>query len=140
MMRPATIRILLVEDDPDDIELSLRALRKHGIADNTRVARDGADALDLLADADGPGFGLVLLDTRLPRLDGIEVLREIKSKPATRHTPVMMLVSSEQEREFLRRRGVRADGYLVKPVRFDELSGLMHSIGMRCPSCGCGRN
>jgi two-component system response regulator len=129
------IEILLVEDDADDLELSLRTLRKHGLANHVRVARDGAVALDIVADSGTPGLGLVLLDSKLPKRDGIEVLREIRSGATSRRLPVVMMVSSDQEREYLERQGAATDGYVVKPVAFETLSRVVHAIGLVCPLC-----
>lgn len=129
------MEILLVEDNPDDLELSLRSLRKHGPACRIRVARDGRAALGMACDREAGNIGVVLLDLRLPGMDGIEVLGELRSGSATRELPVVMMVSSELDRDFLARRGIRPDGFIVKPVSFEKLSGAVRAAGVRCDLC-----
>lgn len=130
------IEILLVEDSPDDLELSLRMLRRHGLVGRVRVARDGEAALGMARrGASASDLGLVLLDSRLPKLDSLDVLRQLKTAPSTRGIPVVMMVSSEQERDFLERQGARTDGYVVKPVAFENLTDAVHALGMCCSVC-----
>jgi len=119
--------ILLVEDNPDDEELTLRALRKNNIGNHVAVARDGAEALAFFfgdgrrparAPADYPQ--VVLLDLRLPKVEGLEVLKRLRADPRTRLQPVVILTSSDEERDLLRGYGLGANSYVRKPVDFNE--------------------
>lgn len=130
------IELLLVEDNPADAELTLRALRGRGLRNRFAVARDGAEALDYLfargahadrAVSDAPK--LILLDLRLPKVDGIEVLRAIKSDPRTRTIPVVVLTSSRQEPDIQRCDDLGADSYIVKPVDFEKLVEAVSDVG-----------
>jgi two-component system response regulator len=119
--------ILLVEDNPDDVLLTQRAFRKSGIANRLVVARDGAEALDYLF-ASGQWEGrdretdpvVVLLDLKLPKIDGLEVLRRLRSEPRTRLTPVVILTSSVEEMDLVRGYNLGANSYIHKPVDFDQ--------------------
>jgi two-component system response regulator len=119
--------ILLVEDNPDDELLALRALRKNGIASEVVVARDGVEALDYLF-ATGEYSGrdiedapqLVLLDLKLPKLDGLEVLRRLRSDERTRLLPVVILTSSKERQDMLDGYGLGANSYVRKPVNFER--------------------
>ncbi len=129
------VEILLVEDNPDDEFLVLRALRKHNVSNKIHVARDGEEALDFLFGR-GPfaqsGFcsrlKLVLLDIKLPKLSGLEVLAEVKKNPATRHVPVVLLTSSALQEEMLRVVN-GANSFLQKPVNFDHFDELIREVG-----------
>ena len=117
--------ILLVEDNPDDEALTLRAFRKNNVSHRVVVARDGVEALDYLF-ATGSHAGrdpradprLVLLDLKLPRIDGLEVLRRIRSDPRTRLLPVVILTSSKEQQDMLDGYGLGANSYVQKPVDF----------------------
>lgn len=119
--------ILLVEDNPDDELLALRALRKNGVANEVVVARDGVEALDYLF-ATGEYAGrdiedtpqLVLLDLKLPRVDGLEVLRRLRSDERTRLVPVVILTSSKERQDMLDGYGLGANSYVRKPVNFER--------------------
>ena len=119
--------ILLVEDNPDDEVLALRALRKNGIAGEVTVARDGVEALDYLF-ATGPHAGrdasilprLILLDLNLPKIGGLEVLRRLRSDQRTRLVPVVILSSSGEQRDVLEGYGLGANSYVRKPVDFER--------------------
>ena len=118
--------ILLVEDNPDEEALTLRAIRKNGIAGEIAVARDGVEALDILfgtgpCEQRGPLTPqVVLLDVNLPKLSGLEVLRRIRAEPATRLVPVVMLSSSREEKDMLKGYQNGCNSYVRKPINFDE--------------------
>ncbi len=119
--------ILLVEDNPDDELLTLRALKKTGVQNDVVIARDGVEALDYLF-ARGPYSGrdpavmpqLILLDLKLPRVDGLEVLRRLRSEERTRLLPVVILTSSREQRDMLDGYGLGANSYVRKPVDFEQ--------------------
>jgi two-component system, response regulator len=119
--------ILLVEDNPDDELLTLRALKKSGVKNEVVVAHDGVEALDYLF-ASGPHSGrdptvmpqLILLDLKLPRVDGLEVLRRLRSDERTRRLPVVILTSSREQRDMLEGYGLGANSYVRKPVNFEQ--------------------
>jgi len=119
--------ILLVEDNPDDVELTMRAFRRNNIANNVVVARDGAEALDYLfcqgafadrAARDAPR--LILLDLKLPKLDGLEVLERLRADERTRLTPVVILTSSKEEQDLVSGYKTGANSYVRKPVDFNQ--------------------
>ena len=129
-------RILLVEDNPKDVELAMVALGKSQLADDVVVVRDGAEALDYLR-AEGEYAGrargnpaLVLLDLKLPKVDGLEVLEQIKSDPTLQAIPVVMLTASREEQDLLRSYKSGVNAYVVKPVSFKEFSGTIQDIGV----------
>ena len=135
-MMQRQIEILLVEDNPDDVELTLHALRKENLANNIHVARDGEEALQFLfcngahADRsfDAPPR-LVLLDLKLPKVDGMEVLRRLKSDARTRTIPVVILTSSKEERDLVNSYGLGANSYIQKPVDFEQFRDTVKSMG-----------
>lgn len=126
--------ILLVEDNPDDVALTLRALKKNNIHNEVVVAADGVEALEYLhGTGERPAGALpeiVLLDINLPRLDGIEVLRRIRENPRTRMLPVVILTSSSEERDLIRSYGLGANSYVRKPVDFGEFLDAARQLGM----------
>lgn len=123
--------ILLVEDNPHDVELILRALRRGTITPSIRHLRDGAEALEHLFGAGRPPRlpRLVLLDLKLPKVDGLEVLRRIKEDPRTRGVPVVMLTSSSEESDMRRSYALGVNSYVVKPVNYDEFVGAVRHVG-----------
>ena len=129
--------ILLVEDNPDDVELTMRAFRKSKIANEIVVARDGVEALDYLF-ATGPPAGrdnslppqLVLLDLKLPRLDGLQVLERIRANPKTRLLPVVILTSSTEQPDLLTGYTLGANSYIRKPVDFQEFLVAVRRLGL----------
>ena len=128
--------ILLVEDNPTDLELALHALRKHDLAHRVAVARDGVEALDFIFGARG-GQGLVawlprliLLDLKLPRMDGLEVLQRIKSDPLARTVPVVVLTTSFEAGDVARSYRLGANSYIVKPVEFAQFVEVIGQVGM----------
>jgi two-component system response regulator len=129
--------ILLVEDNPDDEALTLRAFRKNGILSKVVVARDGVEALDYLF-ATGRHAGrdaadrpqLVLLDLKLPRIDGLEVLRRLRADPGARLQPVVVLTTSNEERDILSSYELGANSYIRKPVDFEQFMEAVRQLGL----------
>lgn len=114
--------ILLVEDNFDDLELTLHTFGKNGMTNRIQVARDGAEALDLVFGNPGHNMGLrlILLDLKLPKVDGLEVLRQLKADPRTKAIPVVVLTSSQEERDLAASYQLGVNSYLVKPVDFEQ--------------------
>jgi len=129
-------RILLVEDDPKDIELTLTALGEYNLANEIMVARDGVEALDYLyrrgefALRPEGNPVVILLDLKMPRLDGVEVLRQLKSDERMRFVPVVILTSSRESRDLEEAYRLGANAYVVKPVRFTEFVEALKGIGV----------
>ena len=131
------VEILLVEDNPDDIELTLHALRQEKVANRIEVVRDGEEALDFLF-CRGPyaqrsfeqAPRVVLLDLKLPKVDGMEVLREIKKDPRTKAIPVVILTTSRDESDVVNGYHLGANGYVQKPVDFDNFRHLVKQLGL----------
>ena len=122
--------ILLVEDNPDDEELTLRAFRLAQLANRVVVARDGQEALDVLFDrSDRPLPSVTLLDLNLPKVGGLEILERVRSDPRTSHLPVIILTSSRQQEDVLRSYDLRANAYVRKPVAFDEFAEAIRVLG-----------
>ena len=126
--------ILLVEDDPDDEALTLRALRRHDLADEVVVVRDGAEALAFLYEATRAGDDqlpeLVLLDLKLPKIDGLQVLKMLREDAHTRRLPVVVLSSSSEERDIAQSYDLGANSYVRKPVDFAEFSEAVRQLGI----------
>jgi two-component system response regulator len=128
--------ILLVEDNPDDVELTMRALKKSGVATEVVVVRHGAEALDFLF-ASGPYRGrnpdvlpdLVLLDLKLPKVDGLEVLRRVRGNPRTHLLPVVVLTLSNEEQDITEAYRLGVNSYVRKPVDFDRFNELLQHLG-----------
>lgn len=120
--------VLLVEDNSDDEALILMSLRKHDIAGRVVVCRDGAEALDFFASAEQLPI-LVLLDINLPKVDGIEVLRRLRAQERTRRLPVVILTSSREEKDIIAGYNSGCNGYVQKPVEFDEFSNAIRRLG-----------
>jgi CheY-like chemotaxis protein len=129
--------ILLVEDNPDDCELTLRAFRKSNIANEVIVVRDGVEALDYLF-ATGQYAGrdpnalpqVVLLDLNLPRVNGLEVLQRVRSHPKTKLLPVVILTSSTEERDLVSGYSLGANSYVRKPVDFEQFADSVKQLGL----------
>ena len=128
--------ILLVEDNADDEALILRTLRQSNVANNVTVARDGPEALDYLfgtgtREAAGPlRPAVMLLDIKLPKIDGLEVLRRLRAEDSTRRLPVVMLTSSDEEQDMIRSYDLGANSYVRKPVDFGAFSEAVSQLGL----------
>jgi len=129
-------RILLVEDSERDIELALEALEEYHLANDVIVAHDGAEALDFLyrrgafaANTSGQPV-LVLLDLKMPKVDGMEVLRQIKEDPQLKRIPVVMMTSSREERDLVRSYDLGVNAYVVKPVKFLDFVESVKQLGV----------
>ena len=130
------VEILLVEDSPHDAELTMRALSRHNLANHLTWARDGAEALTLLFGSGERPVSvavqtprLVLLDLKLPKVDGHEVLRRLKSDPRTQPIPVVVLTSSREEADLERSYRLGANSYIVKPVEFENFATAIQELG-----------
>ena len=131
------VEILLVEDNPQDVEMTLRALKKRNLANQVHVAKDGAEALDFLF---GTGAyasrdmnhvpKVVLLDLKLPKVSGLEVLKKLKADERTRTIPVVVLTSSQEERDMVESYRLGVNSYIVKPVDFDKFVDSVGEIGL----------
>ncbi len=137
-MNPAhIIEILLVEDSLEDLELTQRALRNAKLTNHIQIARDGAEALDFIF-CEGPHAGrniedtprLILLDLKLPKVDGLEVLQRIKGDPRTRHVPVVVLTSSKEQSDLVKSYDLGVNSYIVKPVNFEGFTAAVQELGM----------
>ena len=133
----SVVEILLVEDNPRDAELTLRALKKHNLANHVHVAKDGAEALDYIFATgiyaernihDHPK--VVLLDLKLPKVDGMEVLRRIRADEGTKCIPVVVLTSSQEERDIVESYKLGVNSYIVKPVDFDKFLSTVQELGL----------
>lgn len=122
--------ILLVEDNPDDRDLTLRALRKNRIGNRVEVAEDGAEALEILFQAGGRLPQVVLLDLKLPKVDGLEVLRAVRARPETRHVPIVVLTSSDEESDLVSSYDLGANSYIRKPVDFEQFLEAVRILGL----------
>ena len=130
------VEILLVEDNATDAELTVRALKKKNLANNLFWVKDGPEALDFLfcrgeyVDRHNGIPKLILLDLKLPKLDGIEVLRTIKVDPGTSSIPVVMLTSSHEERDIVESYKLGVNSYIVKPVDFEKFFNVVLQVGL----------
>jgi two-component system response regulator len=136
IMDGQSAEILLVEDNPNDVKLTLHAFKSANLANTIHVARDGVEALDFVfgtdAGADNPVLKrprVILLDLKLPKIDGLEVLKRIKGDPRTCGIPVVVLTSSSEERDVMRTYDVGANSYIVKPVDFEQFTESVRDIG-----------
>jgi len=129
-MADAVRLILLVEDDPDHELLTIRALKKSNIANEVRVARDGEEAIHLLFGPDQIRPQVILLDLKLPKVDGLEVLRRIRESETTRMLPVVVLTSSDEERDVVRSYQLGVNSYIRKPVNFNDFAEATRQLGM----------
>jgi CheY-like chemotaxis protein len=129
-------RILMVEDDPNDVELTLTALAEYNLANEVVVTRDGAEALDYLycrgnfATRTNDNPAVLLLDLKLPKVDGLQVLKQIKSDDKLRMIPVVVLTSSHEERDMIASYRLGVNAYVVKPVDFHEFVNAIKELGI----------
>lgn len=136
-MKDQEVEILLVEDNPDDLELALHALRQEKLANHVEVARDGEEALDFLfcrGKHKGRPFDhqpkVVLLDLKLPKVDGIEVLRQLKNDSRTRAIPVVILTASREEKDMINGYKLGVNAYIQKPVDFGQFRDAVKQMGL----------
>ena len=137
MNQPNQTEILLVEDSQDDLDMTLRALRKANMANHIEIARDGVEALDFIF-CEGAHTArkienmpkLILLDLKLPKVSGMEVLRRIKGDPRTKMIPVVMLTSSKEQKDVIESYGLGTNSYIVKPVDFESFAEAVQKLGM----------
>ena len=130
------VDILLVEDNADDIELAVHALREEKLANGITTACDGEEALDIIFPR-GQGAGpatlpprLILLDLKLPKVDGLDVLRALKGDPRTKAIPIVVMTSSKEERDLVESYKLGVNAYVQKPVGFDEFRGIVKELGL----------
>jgi CheY-like chemotaxis protein len=136
-MNSGDLDILLVEDNQDDMDLALHALKRENLANHISVARDGEEALDFLfcrgtfaqRSFEHPPK-LVLLDLKLPKVDGMEVLKQVKSDPRTKNIPIVIMTSSKEERDLVSGYNLGANSFIQKPVDFDQFRETVKSIGL----------
>jgi CheY-like chemotaxis protein len=136
-MKENTIEIILVEDNPADVEMTLSALKERNLANKVHVLRDGAEALDYImknvdcrqGQADEHRPKVILLDLKLPKIDGLEVLRRIRSDERTKPVPVVILTSSDEERDRIASYRLGANSYVVKPVDFNDFARAVTELG-----------
>jgi len=135
-MNKTTVEILLVEDNPDDVELTLHALRREKLANTVQVARDGEEALDYIfcrgqyAGRKNGHPRVVLLDLKLPKVDGLQVLKEMKEDPRTKAIPVVILTSSREEKDLVNGYKLGVNAYIQKPVDFEQFRETVKSLGL----------
>ncbi|HVR41997.1 MAG TPA: response regulator [Thermoanaerobaculia bacterium] len=136
MQQRSEVSILLVEDNPQDLEMTMRALRKNNVTNRIDVAKDGEEALEYLfrkgryEKLDSQKLpDVVFLDLKLPKVDGIEVLRQIKSDPRTRVIPVVVLTSSAEETDRIESYNLGVNSYVVKPIQFDSFVRAISEVG-----------
>ncbi len=130
------LQILLVDDSPEDVELALHALRRENLANHIQVVRDGEEALDFLfcrgqfSDRPPELPRLILLDLKLPKVDGVEVLRQIKADPRTKSVPVVIMTSSKEERDLVNGYTLGVNSYIQKPVDFTQFRDTVKAVGL----------
>lgn len=134
-MNPKDVRILLVEDNPDDVELTLRAFKKHNLANEIIVAEDGEEALDIMFHRNEKNIehwlpDLILLDLKLPKVDGMEVLEQLKTNSKTKCIPVVILTSSKEEKDLIESYRLGTNSYIRKPVNFEKFTDVVMQLGL----------
>ncbi len=133
-MNKEKIEIVLIEDNPADVELTLNSLKKKNLANRVKVLTDGEEALDYLFNVCAPSGSegcplLILLDLKLPKVSGLEVLERIRSNERTKMIPVVVLTSSEEEKDRIKSYKLGVNSYIVKPVEFDSFAKVVSEIG-----------
>ncbi len=128
-MENRLFQILLIEDDSEDAEITIQALRKNNLANPIIHIDDGEKALDFLFGPE-PDPSLVLLDLKMPKVDGIQILRSLRADPVKKHIPVIALISSKEGRNYLESFGVRAEAYMIKPIDSRQFSAAIAHIGI----------
>lgn len=136
-MPNSDIEILLIEDNPHEAELTIRSLKKQQLAGKLMHISDGAEAIDFLLSTDPSSEGLkpvnlklILLDLKLPKVDGLEILRKIKEDPRTKMIPVVVLTSSKEEKDIIESYKLGASSYIVKPVNFESFAKTISELGL----------
>ena len=137
MNESSMVEILIVEDTPQDLDLALRALRKAKVTNRIHIARDGEEAIQFIF-CEGPyserklenGPNVILLDLKLPKIDGLEVLKRIKSDPRTRAIPVVVLTSSKEQKDVVESYNLGVNSYIVKPVNFEQFTDAVQKLGL----------
>jgi two-component system response regulator len=129
-MDNGVIEILLIEDDPDDAELTIHALKKNNLVNHLHHIDDGEKALEYLYRGGNEMPKLILLDLRMPRVDGIQILKKLKSDNDRKHIPVVAMISSREGKQYVESHNVKADAYIVKPVDFKKFFSAMADIGL----------
>jgi two-component system response regulator len=137
MNETSIVELLLVEDNPEDLKMTLRALKKANLANHIHIARDGAEALQFIF-CEGEYSGrkienapkVILLDLKLPKVDGKEVLERIKSDPRTKMIPVVVLTSSKEQSDVVESYNLGVNSYIVKPVNFERFAAAVQELGM----------
>jgi two-component system, response regulator len=129
------VEILLIEDNPHEAELAIRSLKKHNLANKLLHIDDGEEAMDFILEQylseDGHGFNpkLILLDLKLPKVSGLEILRKIKADDRTRHIPIVILTSSREEKDIIESYKLGVNSYIVKPVNFESFANAISDLG-----------
>jgi two-component system response regulator len=136
-MTDKVIEILLIEDNPNDVELTLYALKRHNLANKIHVVRDGSEALDYMFHQgdykDAPTSTppkVILLDLKLPKVSGLEVLKQLKDNPQTKTIPVVVLTSSSEEQDIIESYELGVNSYIVKPVDFEQFAEAVRQLGL----------
>jgi len=136
MQKESIIEILLVEDNPSDVKLTLKALQRHNFANKVFVVNDGEEALDFIfsrgvfkSRKELSSLKVILLDLKLPKIDGIDVLKELKANESTKRIPVVVLTSSQEEKDILECYKYGVNSYIVKPVDFDQFVKAVADLG-----------
>ncbi len=122
--------VLLIEDNPDDVELTIKAFQKNGITNKIVVAHDGVEAIDMLFGPNAIKPVVVMLDIKLPKVDGFEVLKRIKSDNGTKLIPIVILTSSKEEQDLFNSYALGANSYVRKPVDFDQFIDVVKHLGL----------
>ena len=129
-MIQTSVEILLIEDNPDDAGLAIRALKKNNLANNLLHLQDGEEVIDFLFNESNQMPKLILLDLKMPKIDGIEVLRKLKSDERKKVIPIVVLTSSKEERDIVESYKLGVNAYIVKPVDFDQFVKAVTDVGL----------